>query len=138
VIAIINKIKAYILIIQVKRKFRTKVGAKGDREFDQGYYLYVGSGKKNLVQRIKRHLSMEKRKFWHIDYLLGSTHASVRDIYLTELTEDAMVKRLEKNRYTKSWGSSFGATDSKNRSHLFYCGTYADIRRLRGSMEKWL
>jgi Uri superfamily endonuclease len=39
--------------------------------FNAGYYFYFGSAKGSggLQARLLRHISMEKKKFWHIDYL---------------------------------------------------------------------
>ncbi len=39
--------------------------------FNAGYYFFFGSAKGNggLQARLLRHISMEKKKFWHIDYL---------------------------------------------------------------------
>jgi Uri superfamily endonuclease len=133
----INRVITYILIIKVQRKFKTAIGAKGEREFDKGYYLYVGSGKRNLMQRLRRHLRMEKKKFWHIDHMLGSKWASIRDIYVSELTEEEMVRRLEGCCYTRPYNSYFGASDSRRESHLFYCATHRAVNRTTGLMHTW-
>jgi Uri superfamily endonuclease len=133
----VSKLKTYILFIKVKRRFRTRIGGKGVKEFEAGYYLYVGSGRENLVQRIKRHLRMEKRKFWHIDYMLASKHVAIRDVYLTDLAEEEIVLRLEKSDLTIPHDAYFGASDSRKSTHLFYCSSYADICRMKGSMNSW-
>ncbi len=131
------KIITYVLIIKVKQKFRTRIGAKGERVFDAGYYLYVGSGKEHLMQRIRRHLKMEKKKFWHIDYLLAHTGAVIQDVNLSVRPETEVVSRLEQNGM-KAYDSFFGASDSKKASHLFYCRSYRALRRTKQMMDGWL
>ncbi|MCD6356321.1 MAG: GIY-YIG nuclease family protein, partial [Anaerolineaceae bacterium] len=46
----------------------------GEVHLIPGYYLYCGSahGSGGLKSRINRHLSPQKTRFWHIDYLTGS------------------------------------------------------------------
>ena len=36
---------------------------------EKGLYLYVGSAKKGLEQRLARHMKKRKNRFWHIDYI---------------------------------------------------------------------
>lgn len=47
------------------------MGALGDYPFPAGWYVYTGSARNGVHQRIRRHLRREKRKHWHIDYLLA-------------------------------------------------------------------
>lgn len=127
-----------MLFIKVRQKFSTPVGARGERAFDAGYYLYVGSGKKNLIQRIRRHLKMEKNRYWHIDYLLASKMASIQDINLSEKSEDEVVEKLEQSEGINAYDDFFGASDSKRLSHLFYCHDYDTVTRVKSCMGKWL
>jgi sugar fermentation stimulation protein A len=46
------------------------VGSLGTIAFKQGWYVYAGSARKNLSQRINRHLrKVRKQRHWHVDYL---------------------------------------------------------------------
>ncbi|MCJ7841927.1 GIY-YIG nuclease family protein [Lederbergia sp. NSJ-179] len=45
------------------------IGKLGGFHFSKGYYIYVGSAKRNIQARVNRHIQMEKKKRWHIDYL---------------------------------------------------------------------
>lgn len=114
------KFKTYILLIKVKRNLKIKIGALGVKEFPSGYYLYVGSGRKNLMERIKRHLKMKKKKFWHIDYLLSQKDVSIFDIYLCEKTETEIVKLTLNRSNLKPHIKGFGSSDTNNKTHLFY------------------
>ena len=71
----------YVLIIQVNKDINIKVGALGETAFPKGLYAYVGSAQTNLEQRVKRHLKTEKRKFWHIDYLLDNPTAKITKVF---------------------------------------------------------
>lgn len=44
-------------------------------ELQPGIYVYIGSGMGGLTSRVKRHLTVGKKKHWHIDFLLP--HAKV-------------------------------------------------------------
>ncbi len=60
----------YLLLIEVEEELLLTIGKLGTFRFKPGFYLYVGSARKNLPARINRHLSQNKKLHWHIDYLL--------------------------------------------------------------------
>lgn len=62
---------SYQLIMDVPADVRVDVGALGARDFPRGRYVYTGSARRSLEARIRRHLSVGKRKHWHIDHLLA-------------------------------------------------------------------
>ena len=70
----------YCIIIHLKEKTTIEVGKKGHITFKRGYYVYVGSALNSLKSRLKRHLSSNKKLFWHVDYLLASSNAKIIDI----------------------------------------------------------
>ena len=47
--------------LMVERDLRIHVGSLGTVEFKKGYYIYVGSGQKNLEKRIQRHKRRTKK-----------------------------------------------------------------------------
>ncbi|RLF60544.1 MAG: GIY-YIG nuclease family protein, partial [Thermoplasmata archaeon] len=61
---------SYVLIINLKKEKEIEIGRLGRILFNKGYYAYVGSGLNNLEKRVGRHLRKNKKKKWHIDYLL--------------------------------------------------------------------
>lgn len=79
-----KKSGTYCLIIEIAEKFNIKIGKIGDLEFEKGFYVYVGSALNSLVPRINRHLSQNKKIFWHIDYLLNSKNSRVKDVIYIE------------------------------------------------------
>jgi sugar fermentation stimulation protein A len=60
---------SYITVLRLTKDRKITINGLGDLNFRKGYYLYVGSAKKNLTQRIERHKHDRENLFWHIDYL---------------------------------------------------------------------
>jgi Uri superfamily endonuclease len=122
----------YVLIIQVDEDIGVNVGALGELTFKKGLYAYVGSAQNNLEQRVKRHLRREKRKFWHVDYLLDSDAAKVVEVLYrqgSKAEECLVATEISKNGEATV---GFGCSDCHCRSHLFQVGEY---EYLQGSMQ---
>ena len=107
------------MFISVKRDILIKVGALGKIKFTPGVYAYVGSAQKGIKKRVARHLRKEKRKFWHIDYLLEQKDNSVEEIFYQKAPKKkecriagALSKLGEPIR-------GFGCSDCSCVSHLF-------------------
>jgi Uri superfamily endonuclease len=112
--------KTYILVIENYKERNVKIGRLGELHFPAGIYAYIGSGKKNLIARIKRHLSTDKKKFWHIDYFLDGD-AGIKEIWISpEGIECKTARFFIKNGFHYIRG--FGSSDCKCKSHLFYGG----------------
>ena len=60
--------QSYQLYIFLKKVVRIQVGKLGLFSFPKGSYIYAGSAKRNIEQRIERHLSSNKNLHWHINY----------------------------------------------------------------------
>lgn len=109
----------YVLIIQIRNDATVQVGALGKLTFRKGLYAYVGSAQNNLEQRVRRHLRKEKRKFWHVDYLLDNDAANVTAVFYKQAAkaeECAVAKAIgEKGKAV----AGFGASDCHCKSHLF-------------------
>jgi endonuclease-3 len=111
----------YLLVIKLEKNLNLSAGNLPMREYRKGIYFYIGSARKGLMARIKRHLRDEKKVFWHIDYLLKE--AKVKEIWVKEnnFHECQSVKKVtrilkEANHYHEGFGSS----DCKCSSHLIY------------------
>ena len=119
----------YLLVINLKKNSRIKVGRLGRITFPKGFYVYVGSALNSLQARIARHLSSEKKLRWHIDYLLASPNAEV-EMVITRQTE----KRIEckVNEIIQKFGKPverFGSSDCKCKSHLTYFKNLDDVKK---------
>lgn len=112
----------YQLFIKVSKSIHIPVGKLGMLKFRRGIYVYTGSAKNNLVQRINRHLSTEKKAHWHIDYLLADRNAQIIEILV--ITDDMFTEcGLNQLTYELSTKDNdlkgFGASDCKKCiSHL--------------------
>ena len=109
----------YILKIYLKKPITISVGALGLIKFNKGYYFYVGSAKRNLSSRLKRHLQKKKKLFWHIDYLSSNKNADIKTIWIsTKISECKMADCLFNSGLRVI--NRFGSSDCKCKGHLFY------------------
>ncbi len=119
----------YTLLLFLSKEVTVDIGMLGKQRLPMGHYSYTGSalgkGASCLKHRIARHLRKEKRKFWHIDYLLADENVSVEAVIVAETNENMECKT---NQYLKSiMGAKvpvkgFGASDCRKNceSHLLY------------------
>ncbi len=109
--------KTYILLIESYKERKVFIGILGKLNFSKGDYAYIGSAKKNLMSRIKRHLSNNKKKFWHIDYFLDRK-TRIKEVWVSSKeVECRMAKYFFKNGFP--YIKNFGSSDCRCRSHLF-------------------
>ncbi len=109
----------YCLIINLRTDCDIKVGSLGHINFKEGWYVYVGSALNSLESRLKRHLSSDKKIFWHVDYLLSSSASELVDIvYAVDdgRWECDISTQISKKGFETSY---FGCSDCKCSSHLF-------------------
>jgi endonuclease-3 len=119
----------YTLLLFLSKEVTLNIGKLGKQRFPRGYYTYTGSalgkGASSLKHRIARHLRKEKRRFWHIDYLLADENVSVEAVIVAETNEKLECKT---NQHIKiRMGAEvpvkgFGASDCRKNceSHLLY------------------
>lgn len=91
---------------------------------EPGFYAYVGSAMNSLEARIARHLSPDKKRHWHIDYLIE--HTIVR--YVLSAESDADLECLLAGGLADAAVvSGFGCSDCRCRSHLFFSPDLIDL-----------
>lgn len=83
----------------------------------RGFYAYVGSAINNLEARINRHLSHDKKRHWHIDFLLDK--AKIRTVFFAQ-TNVKMECQIADQFSELLSVAGFGCSDCHCRSHLFY------------------
>ncbi len=109
----------YQLLFFFPDKKRIQVGQKGSFIFPKGYYIYTGSAKKGLKGRVLRHFKKNKKKFWHIDYLLP--YADIQDVIMhAKKTECYWNNRLIDLEGSEVLVDGFGSSDCKCKTHLLY------------------
>jgi sugar fermentation stimulation protein A len=109
---------SHIVILNLKKNEKISVGNLGDIRFKKGYYLYIGSAKRNLSQRIARHQRKRKNLFCHIDYLRQYTdHCASLPVRASTDLECEIADALNK---ISQWNiPGFGSSDCSCDSHLF-------------------
>ncbi len=110
----------YLLTLYIEEPIDLNVGALGEIHFEYGTYIYTGSARSGLANRIGRHFRNEKKLRWHIDHLtviadeMGAWWRHHSD------TGECDAARFLDGRYRSIRG--FGSSDCGCGSHLFYAG----------------
>ena len=114
----------YTLIIRSADRRRIRVGRHLSVSLERGLYLYTGSGQgrgsTSLEGRIGRHLSQEKKNFWHIDRILSSGAHVVSMIFArtTCKTECRVNAALLKDPDIAVLTKGVGSSDCNCESHF--------------------
>lgn len=108
----------YLLVLHLDNDKMIEIGSRGKILFPKGFYVYVGTAKKNLLQRINRHRRIHKRMHWHIDYLRKEAKfIGVIPIRSKAHLEHSLAQRLID---ISAWQiNDFGSTDCHCPTHLF-------------------
>ena len=110
--------QTYQLYITIKHNINVQIGRLGRFDFPAGLYVYTGSAKRGMENRLARHLSKEKKLRWHIDYLLNHPDVSITKI------EKCIESECEINSKTEGeiLVPGFGSSDCRAQcgSHLKY------------------
>ncbi len=109
----------YVAVFHVAKTQHIRVGKLGRFSFRKGLYFYVGSGRKNLDARLKRHVLKKKLLRWHIDYL--SVRAKmIGAIVITESRESECKIARKLAGSCDLAVAGFGSSDCCCPGHLFY------------------
>lgn len=109
----------YVLFISIGRDISVKVGALGKVKFNKGSYAYIGSAQNGIEKRVSRHLKREKRKFWHIDYLLAQKYVKVEKVLYKEAAKKEECRMAQALSKFGNPVRGFGCSDCSCQSHLF-------------------
>ena len=110
----------YQLEIEVEHPVRLAVGRLGEFLFPAGRYIYTGSARRNMEARIARHLRMEKKLRWHMDWLLAGRGVKVVGVRRSRAAECGLNQSVR----GRIVAPGFGASDCRAGcgSHLRYLG----------------
>ncbi len=126
----------YILVIEVVNDINIKIGCLGKRKLERGVYVYIGSarGPGGLKARIYRHLKLNKRIKWHIDYLTVNPKVRIKAVFYLkskDLLESIVANKLLSNNFFKGVIKGFGCTDRRNNyTHLYKLKNKSSIEEL--------
>jgi sugar fermentation stimulation protein A len=109
----------YLLLAELKKPLGIPVPGIGNPVLDPGWYIYAGSAKTNLRQRVARHLRKKKKTHWHIDHLTRKCAGLTAFPVLTHKDlECPLAGDISQTADTAIEG--FGCSDCSCSSHLFY------------------
>jgi|ETNmetMinimDraft_21_1059911.scaffolds.fasta_scaffold00610_2 Uri superfamily endonuclease len=110
--------QSYQLFIALSQATEIQIGRLGLFKFPKGTYVYTGSAKRSIDERIARHLSKDKNLHWHIDYLLANDQAKIIKVIQSEFEECVLNAGTKGGIIVKGFGSS----DCKEgcKSHLIF------------------
>ena len=108
---------AYRLVLRLDRSVWVTPGRLGERWLRRGSYLYLGSARRGLAQRVARHrrLAEEKRGrlHWHIDYLLTRPEVRLIRVDLVPGGDECALARGVAAAEGSEPVRGFGATDCR-------------------------
>lgn len=120
---------AYLLYFRLRRPALVTAGRLGRHRFEPGRYVYVGSARRYLAQRVGRHRRMaatrEGARHWHIDgVLLHRYFVLEKSEILPGGDECELSARLAARPGVTVPVPGFGATDCEAgcRSHFYRIG----------------
>lgn len=127
----------YVLLVRVSRRLCLRIGALGEHAFEAGWYVYTGSARRSLLQRVTRHLQKSKVARWHVDYLTSHPAARVVKVLLSTSGECETNKAICRIIAGEMPVKGFGASDCKAGclAHLWRARrpiTARDLKVLRG------
>lgn len=96
----------YQLLLEVERPLTVAVGRLGTFAFPAGRYVYTGSARRNFEARIARHLAVDKKLHWHIDYLLAAPGVRVVDVKRSTRPECALNRAIGGEVVVPGFGAS--------------------------------
>lgn len=121
----IRESAVYVLYLELEGDRTIRVGALGDIRFKAGFYAYVGSARRGLWGRVRRHMEKTSTRHWHIDYLVP--HCGQRRILWAPYRSGL---ECETAALISSAGTpirGFGSSDCRCPSHLIHVGrSYGD------------
>lgn len=118
---------SYVLLIRLTGEQVIATGNLADIRFSPGFYAYVGSALNGLRPRLLRHLSGEKKRHWHIDYLLERAFIIDIAVHKAESRSECAIAGTLSTAFDTIPG--FGSSDCLCRSHLFYTMSETGLRQ---------
>jgi len=119
---------SYALVFENSFNGSLVIGSLGEKRFDKGIYVYVGSAfgqNQSIESRVNRHvelsLSGKGSIHWHVDYLLVSNHFELlgfNEFPSEERNECEVAREIEES--SDGVVEDFGCSDCCCTSHLFF------------------
>ena len=115
---------SYALWVRRNKGTGLQTGKKRSIYYPAGDYLYFGRAQKGLLKRLERHARVDKRLFWHIDYLLDDSGSRLLNSFIlsADPEDECRAAAAVLNRRRCEAVAGFGNSDCKKGclSHLVY------------------
>ncbi len=119
----------YLIVLFLGADKRVATGALGEIFYLGGWYVYIGSAKRTLSARVRRHSAKRKTSRWHIDYL--SAAADWVRAYPIHTDLDLECELAHSIAGAGGEGiPRFGSSDCACASHLFWFAQDPFLNRL--------
>ena len=128
---------SYVLLFEVRRARRVRVGRLGALRLRPGWYAYAGSafGPGGVRARVRRHLA-PSRRHWHVDYLRpGARLVEVWCSYDTRRREHLWAETLAELSRAPAPLAGFGASDCRCPAHLSFHEKRPTLRAFRARLR---
>ncbi len=138
---------SYVLFVHLQKLIRMAAGRLEERDYPAGWYGYVGSALSGLRQRLGRYTRPERKRRWHIDYLLEHGQVAGAMVVVSRKRLECHIAASLAERLETI--ASFGSSDCRCPGHLLHhrderairkAVTYAFSERLlnwRREKENW-
>lgn len=116
---------SYTIIYYLKKDQEIQISKLGKYLFKKGYYLYSGSGKRNLKKRVSRHIRKDNKKLkWHIDFFVDNIFVSAKKLYIFRSKSECDNIKFFLAKGGEIAVKKFGSSDCRKncRSHFLYFG----------------
>ncbi len=125
----------YIYVFEIVEGAPVRVGALGQINLGRGFHAYVGSAKRAIAKRLKRHRRKRKPMRWHIDYLARVARPVCAVTWAwREGRECRLAAAIDSLELGELAAKSFGASDCACPGHLFRLNV-SDPRILRDDLS---
>ena len=117
---------AYVLHLALEASLRVRIRTLGEHVLSPGRYFYVGSARRGMAARCRRHERLSRMKqgkaHWHIDALLTARRCRlIRIETFPGADECAVSRQLARRENIVAPIPGFGATDCRSGcpAHLY-------------------
>ena len=118
-----DKYCTYAFVFRIESQFTCTIGKLGTHRIFSGFYVYVGSARNGILNRVQRHVRKNKTVRWHIDYLTISEQCQpCGALMLSRHSECALNKKVSLFPGAHITIKGFGASDCTEQceAHLHY------------------
>jgi Uri superfamily endonuclease len=128
---------SYALVLHLPSDMGLTVGKLGNFKLPTGYYLYFGSALNGLESRLRRHLTREKRRHWHIDFL--TSVAQIVQVWWAiddKKMECSWTQRSLEKAIASVPVPGFGSSDCRTcPAHLVHAPSWNQVQQVQRQLE---